>query len=73
MMLMPGCVSGAGRFIYNIPPSLRCLLHGIFGGFVRIVYTQFPEDILPVAVYRMEAEVSFGGYFFGCFPQGYLF
>lgn len=44
-----------------------------FGGFVRIVYTQFPEDILPVAVYRMEAEVSFGGYFFGCFPQGYLF
>ena len=25
MMLMPGCVSGAGRFIYNIPPSLRCL------------------------------------------------
>lgn len=40
---------------------------------VRIVYTQFPEDILPVAVYRMEAEVSFGSYFFGCFPQGYLF
>lgn len=34
---------------------------------------QFPEDILPVAVYRMEAEVSFGSYFFGCFPQGYLF
>lgn len=48
-------------------------LHGIFGGFVRIVYTQFPEDILPVAVYRMEAEVSFGSYFFGCFPQGYRF
>ena len=36
---------------------------------VRIVYTQFPEDILPVAVYRMEAEVSFGSYFFGCFPE----
>lgn len=37
------------------------------------LFTQFPEDILPVAVYRMEAEVSFGSYFFGCFPQGYLF
>ena len=34
-------------------------LHGIFGSLVRIVYTQFPEDILSVAVYRMEAEVSF--------------
>ena len=34
-------------------------IHGIFGGFVRIVYTQFPEDILPVAVPYGSYEVSF--------------
>ena len=73
MMLMPGCVSGAGRFIYNIPPSLRCLpswhiwwlrahcLHPVSGRYSFC-------GCLPYG-----AEVSFGGYFFGCFPQGYLF
>ena len=37
---------------------------------VRIVYTQFPEDILPVAVYRMEAEVSSRQLFLWLFSPG---
>ena len=70
-MLMPGCVSGAGRFIYNIPPSLRCLpswhiwwlrahcLHPVSGKiFFRWLFTVW------------KAEVSFGSYFFGCFSPG---
>ena len=46
------------RQIYN--PRAHC----IFGGFVYIVYSEFPEDIFTMAVDGVKAQVLFCGNFF---------
>ena len=48
-------------------------LHGVLGGFVRIVHAQFAEDVLAMAVHGVETQVPFGGYLFGRFTQSNFF
>lgn len=58
---------------YNIRQGLQCPPAWHIAGLVRIVDPQLAENILPVAIDGMKAEVFFRCYLFGRFTQSDFF